>query len=288
MIEEAFEVQQELAKKTLVIKVVARTNRSSRGNQSKWKEAVWEEKKDSTPDDKEDIWCTAEQLSKMVDLLVDNVFVCCGGRVYKQDIGIPMGTDCAPFLANLYLFALEYAWVERMKAAGDRRSRTAARSLIDTSRFIDDLCILNGGDGVREILKQIYPEELVLTQTNPSPHTNTFLDLRLTVNDGRFVTCTYDKRDDFPFEICSFPNLSANVHFRRAHGVVVGALLRFAKANRKDDFFKRVRALMTRLVKQGFSRRILYNYAVRFHHDRRLLVGRFAPTATKFASECFA
>ena len=53
--------------------------------------------------------------------------------------------------------ALEYAWVERMKAAGDRRSRTAARSLIDTSRFIDDLCILNGGDGVREILKQDLP-----------------------------------------------------------------------------------------------------------------------------------
>ena len=44
-----------------------------------------------------------EELGNLIDLLVDNIYVVYGGKV-KQDIGIPMGTDCAPFLANLYLF----------------------------------------------------------------------------------------------------------------------------------------------------------------------------------------
>jgi hypothetical protein len=33
--------------------------------------------------------------------------------MFKQEIGIPMGTDCAPFLANLLLFAYGYKWLTK-------------------------------------------------------------------------------------------------------------------------------------------------------------------------------
>ena len=49
-----------------------------------------------------------EELIEMIDFLIDNMMIEHEGATYKQSIGIPMGTDCAPFLANLYLFALEY------------------------------------------------------------------------------------------------------------------------------------------------------------------------------------
>ena len=52
--------------------------------------------------------------SKLVELteyLIDNVYVKAGNRVYRQTIGIPMGTDCAPQLANLYLFHHEYMYM---------------------------------------------------------------------------------------------------------------------------------------------------------------------------------
>ena len=49
-----------------------------------------------------------EELIEMVEYLVTNMMIIYGDKVYRQWIGIPMGTDCAPFLANLYLFALEY------------------------------------------------------------------------------------------------------------------------------------------------------------------------------------
>ena len=36
--------------------------------------------------------------------LIDNIYVNIGSRIYRQCKGIPMGTDCAPLVANLFLF----------------------------------------------------------------------------------------------------------------------------------------------------------------------------------------
>ena len=39
-----------------------------------------------------------------------------GDQVFKQTVGIPMGTDFAPLLANLFLFFYEYNYVkEKLK-----------------------------------------------------------------------------------------------------------------------------------------------------------------------------
>ena len=45
------------------------------------------------------------ELVAMIEYLVDNIFVQVGNKVFRQCVGIPMGTDCAPLLANLYLFS---------------------------------------------------------------------------------------------------------------------------------------------------------------------------------------
>ena len=37
----------------------------------------------------------------------------CGDELFRQVIGIPMGTDCAPFLANLFLYSYECEWTEK-------------------------------------------------------------------------------------------------------------------------------------------------------------------------------
>ena len=39
-----------------------------------------------------------------MEYLIDNIYVNIGSRIYRQCIGIPMGTDCAPLVANLFLF----------------------------------------------------------------------------------------------------------------------------------------------------------------------------------------
>ncbi len=40
--------------------------------------------------------------------LLDKLFHCFGQGVYRQCIGIPMGTNCAVYLANFYLFTFEF------------------------------------------------------------------------------------------------------------------------------------------------------------------------------------
>ena len=40
----------------------------------------------------------------MLEFLIDNIYIKVGKEIFRQQVGIPMGTDCAPFLANLFLF----------------------------------------------------------------------------------------------------------------------------------------------------------------------------------------
>ena len=43
----------------------------------------------------------------MLKFLIDNIFVKFGGRVFQQRVDIPMGTNCAPLLADLFLYSYE-------------------------------------------------------------------------------------------------------------------------------------------------------------------------------------
>ena len=47
---------------------------------------------------------TADQICNMADFLADNIFVKFGGCIFHQVIGIPIGTSCAPFLADQFLY----------------------------------------------------------------------------------------------------------------------------------------------------------------------------------------
>ena len=39
-----------------------------------------------------------DDIIKMLEFLVDNIFVVFAGKVFQQIVGIPMGTNCAPLL----------------------------------------------------------------------------------------------------------------------------------------------------------------------------------------------
>jgi hypothetical protein len=54
----------------------------------------------------------ALDLISWLDFLLDNLFLCFGHCVYRQCIGIPMGTNCAVYLANIYLFTYEFDFIK--------------------------------------------------------------------------------------------------------------------------------------------------------------------------------
>ena len=84
--------------------------------------------------------CVSVSKSKLVEwteYLIDNVYIKVGNNVYRQTISIPMGTDCAPQLANLFLH-YEYSYMKNLM----RDNLCMAKRFSDTVRYIDDLLTL--------------------------------------------------------------------------------------------------------------------------------------------------
>ena len=77
---------------------------------------------------------TEEQLVAYVEYLIDNIYVSIGNRVYRQCVGIPMGTDCAPLLGNLFLFYYEYGYMKGLI----KTDLVLAKKFNNTMRYIDD------------------------------------------------------------------------------------------------------------------------------------------------------
>ena len=58
---------------------------------------------------------------KMLDFLIDNIFVTFRGRVFQQTVGIPMGTNCAPLLADLFLYCYEADFIQELLMKKDKK-----------------------------------------------------------------------------------------------------------------------------------------------------------------------
>ena len=57
----------------------------------------------------------------MVEYLVDNTYVRFGGQLFRQIVGIPMGTNCAPLLADLFLHSFENEFLDKLIKEGKER-----------------------------------------------------------------------------------------------------------------------------------------------------------------------
>ena len=165
-----------------------------------------------------------------------------------------MGTDCAPFLANLYLYSLEYDFLER----ATKQNIFFARTFSNSYRYIDDLLSFNNSNLINRYKHKIYPPELILNKENKSNDHTSFLDIDITINNNEIITNLYDKRDDFNFEINSFPVLSSNIHKKRTHGVLISQLIRYSKICASlTSFTNKCNILINKLIKQRFNIRLL-------------------------------
>ena len=99
---------------------------------------------------------TEEDIINMLEFLVDNIFVVFAGKVFQQIMGIPMGTNCAPLLANIFLYSYEAEFIQPLLSAGKKR---LASQFNFTYRYIDDVLSINNPD-FENNLGQMYPPEL--------------------------------------------------------------------------------------------------------------------------------
>ena len=90
-----------------------------------------------------------------------------------------MGTNCAPFLANFFLYSYEVEFLRSMK----KSNKKLAKAFNLTSRYIDNLISINN-PRFKRFLKDIYPEELVVSETSESRNVVSYLDLLIDISNG--------------------------------------------------------------------------------------------------------
>ena len=103
-----------------------------------------------------------------------------GERLFRQVIGFPMGTNCAPLLADLFLYSYENKFLDNMIRSGHRK---LARSFNLCCRYIDDLIVFSNKKFL-DYLKEIYPSQLTVEKANKSDHLADYLDLTFIIDNG--------------------------------------------------------------------------------------------------------
>ena len=119
---------------------------------------------------------TASDICKMIEFLVDNIYVKFGGQLFRQMVGIPMGTNCAPLLADLFLYSYENEFLDKLIKESKRK---LARRFNLSYRYIDDLISFNN-KRFKEFISDIYPKELTISEATESTSVASYLDLLFT------------------------------------------------------------------------------------------------------------
>ena len=68
--------------------------------------------------------------------LLDHIYIRFGSKLYRHIVGIPMGTNCAPLVADLFLFCYERVFMLSLPGANQSEVIEVFNS---TSRYLDDV-----------------------------------------------------------------------------------------------------------------------------------------------------
>ena len=204
--------------------------------------------------------------------LLDGVCVGFGSGLCGRIVGIPMGTNCAPLVADLFLFCYERDFVLSLSEGSQSSVIEAFNS---ASRCLDDLLNIDN-NFFDSMVNRIYPSELQLYKANASDAEASFLDLHLSISDGFVRTGVYDKRDDFDFDIVNFPFLDGDVPRSASYGVYISQLIRFARVSgHVDDFNTRNKVLTAELLGQGCGYRRLRKAFSKFYRRHFDMVSEY-------------
>ena len=108
---------------------------------------------------------SCRELCLAIDFLIDNIYIRFGSSVFRQVIGIPMGTNSAPLFADLFLHTFEYHFIVKTM----KQDISKAIQFNNTYRYIDDLFSMNNVD-FRNYISVIYPSKLQHTDTSVPRH----------------------------------------------------------------------------------------------------------------------
>jgi len=233
-------------------------------------EATWTRFEYSDDDEKGTcIYLTVEQVAEMIAFIVNNTFIFNDEELLRQILGIPMGTNAAPQLANLYCYSYERDYINKLVGDGENRK---AQQLHNSFRLIDDLFSMDN-ETADDFLTPglVYPTALILKETSLPDHVN-FLGMRISNSPDRggVTMKVYDKRRDFSFRVNNYPYLESNIPRSICYGVFSGLLHRYHRiCTESSDFLDEALRLAHLLIQRGYSKKLLCRRFRQFVTSRR-------------------
>ena len=210
---------------------------------------------------------SCQKVCEAITFLLDNIYIRFGSKLYKQIVGIPMVTNCAPFVANLFFFCYERDFM--LSLSED------TNLMLSTSRFLDDLFNIDN-NFFDSMVNRIYPSELQLNKVNVTDTEASFLDLHFSIKDGFVKTKIYDKGGDFDIDIVTGPFLDSDVPCSTSYGVYISQLIRFARiSSHVDDFNTFNNVLTAKLLRQGYRCHIIRNAFSKFYRWHFKIVSKY-------------
>ena len=181
--------------------------------------------------------------------------------------------NCAPLLADLFLYSYENEFLDNMIRSGHKR---LAKPFSLCCQYTDDLIVLNNQKFL-DYLKGIYRSQLTVEKPNKSDHLVNYHDLTFMIDSGgKLPTSLYDKFDDFDFHIVNLPFLSSNIPSNPSYGVYILMLITYARCcSLYDDFRYRHKCLVDRLPSHGYA-------AFRLEKSFKKCYGRYQDLIEKY------
>ncbi len=170
-----------------------------------------------------------------------------------------MGTNCAPYLANLMLFMFEFTYIKSISAkiSAGECSVDLLNQLSHNKRYIDDLWnpVTPNFDS---IAKEIYPQSLPLNKEMEGARVN-YLDMTTWYDntEHRWHSKLFDKRVELihkGMKLNKFPHIESRLTLQCKYGVIGSQLHRFTVANTKPmDFLRSATALYSELYNKSYD-----------------------------------
>ena len=221
---------------------------------------------------------SVEQLVEMLTHLVDNTFVSFAGKLWQQIVGIPMGTNCAGFIANLYCFTYELDFLKRVVSEGRWE---LARQLQNCTRYIDDLFNLGipDFDSLRYLPEGIYPKDILELNVADAGHSVPYMDIFVRQNRRRgLITNIYDKRLDNKFkdvQVIRYPHIDSCLASMAKYGIVTSQMHRFARrCSLRSDFVYNNSLVIHRMIQKGYRVSLIWSFVRKFMNQHPTLFSR--------------
>ena len=213
---------------------------------------------------------TKERLIRWIEYLLKHLYVQIGDKVMKQVVGIPMGTSCSPFLANLTLFMFEFEWFAQQIStlrAWNVRKREQLQRLAYCTRYIDDLWNPLVAEGeFTEIAANMYPQWLQLGAPEFKGEEINYLDMTIKCENGtsKWSSRLYDKKEAMirkGLKLNKFPHPESMLSSRCKYGIITSQLHRFSVAcSSLTAFLEPATKLYATYLAKGYCRRLTDRY----------------------------